>query len=70
MANRKIVFVIVEGQSDETALGYMFDKIFDLNYVFVKIMRCDIMTKNGIKPQNILGKITEIVKEYADSNQF
>ena len=42
MARKKIVFVIVEGPSDDTALGVLFTKIFDDNHVHVEITHGDI----------------------------
>lgn len=33
MARKKIVFVIVEGPSDDTALGVLLSKIFDKDMV-------------------------------------
>lgn len=38
LARRKIVFIIVEGVSDETALGIAFSQIFDKESVYVHIM--------------------------------
>lgn len=42
MARKKIVFVIVEGPSDDDAIGYFLDKLFDKNTVYVQVMHCDI----------------------------
>ena len=47
MARKKIVFVIVEGPSDDDAIGYFLDKLFDKNTVYVQVMHCDITTQNG-----------------------
>lgn len=38
MAKRKIVFVIVEGPSDDEALGVILSKIYDKDSVYVHIM--------------------------------
>lgn len=47
MAKRKIVFVIVEGPSDDEALGVLFSKIYDKDSVYVHIMHGDITTQAG-----------------------
>ena len=54
MARKKIVLVIVEGSSDETALGVMLDQIYDKDSVHVHIMHGDITARNGVNPQNIV----------------
>ena len=40
LARRKVVFVIVEGASDETALGIALNQVFDRESVHVHIMHC------------------------------
>lgn len=57
MARRKVVFVIVEGPSDETALGITLNQVFDKESVYVHIMHGDITTRNGVTSQNIVSKI-------------
>lgn len=70
MARRKIVFVIVEGPSDEEALGAVITRIFDESSVFVKIMRCDITTEKGINAGNIISKVGNVIRQYAQDNHF
>lgn len=70
MARRKIVFVIVEGASDETALGVMLKQVFDKDSVYVYIMHGDITTRDGINPQNIVAKVGNEIKTYAASNHY
>ena len=65
MARKKIVFVIVEGPSDDEALGLMLNKIYDRAEVFVHITHGDITTQ--AKQENILSKIGSIVRGYAKS---
>lgn len=66
MPRKKIVFVIVEGLSDEDALGVLLNRIYDSNAVYVHVMHCDITTENGVTPSNIVSKIGDIVKCYAN----
>ena len=70
MSRKKIVFVIVEGPSDEEALGTFFGRFFDKNSVYVQIMRSDITTSRGNSPDNIAQKVAAVVKNYASQNHF
>ena len=70
MSRRKIVFVIVEGPSDDEALALSLSKIFDKDSVYVHVVHGDITSKGGVTPENIESKITEIVREYANSSRF
>ncbi len=70
MARRKIVFVIVEGPSDETALGITLNQVFDKDSVYVHIMHGDITTRTGVTSQNIVLKIGNEIKAYAKSNHY
>ena len=70
MARRKIIFVIVEGPSDEQALGVLLDRFFDQNEVYVQVMHEDITTQRGADSSNIISKIQKVVKEYIDNNPY
>ena len=70
MAKRKIVFVIVEGPSDEEALGVLLSKICDEDSVYVHIMHGDITTQNGVTQNNIVSKVGNCVKQYAVQNHY
>lgn len=70
MARRKVVFVIVEGASDETALGIALNQVFDKESVHVHIMHGDITTRTGVTSQNIVAKVGNEVKAYATSNHY
>ena len=70
MARRKIVFVIVEGASDETALGIALNQVFDKEAVHVHIMHGDISTRTGVNSKNIVAKIGNEIKAYAKSNHY
>ena len=47
MPRKKIVFVIVEGHSDEEALGVLLNRIYAREEVHVEIMHCDITSNGG-----------------------
>ena len=70
VARKKIVFVIVEGPSDDNAIGYFLDKLFDKSTVYVQVMHCDITTQKGVTNNNINLKCCEIVKKYAKNNHY
>lgn len=70
LARRKIVFVIVEGASDETALGIALNQVFDKESVYVHIMHGDVTTRTGINSQNIVAKLGDEVKAFASRNHY
>lgn len=70
MARKKVVFVIVEGASDETALGIVLNQVFDKESVHVHIMHGDITTRTGVNSQNIVAKVGNEVRAYATSNHY
>lgn len=70
MARRKIVFVIVEGPSDDAALGILLSKIYDKDSVYVHIMHGDITAQTGVTPSNIISKVGNCVRQYAAQNHY
>lgn len=65
MTRKKIIFVIVEGPSDEQALGAILGCLYDKNTVHVQIMHYDITTQLNVNPGNIVSKVGNIVRDYA-----
>lgn len=70
MARKKVVFVIVEGPSDETALGVTLSQVFDAESVHIHIMHGDITTRTGVTSQNIVAKVGDEVRAYAKANHY
>ena len=70
MARKKIVFIIVEGLSDETALGAILSKLYDSSSVYIHVMRCDITTEKLTGNKTIVGSIGDVVSNYAKSRHF
>lgn len=64
MKRKKVVLVIVEGPSDEEALGAILSRYFDENEVRVYVRRGDITTEKGNKCSNIIKKVNECVKQH------
>jgi len=70
VARKKIVFIIVEGPSDEEALGAILSRIFSSNTVYVHITHCDITTEKGVTVSTILSKAGNIIRQYAVANHY
>ena len=70
MPSKKIVFVIVEGPSDDVALGYFLEKIYDSSLVHFHIMHCDITTERNVNSASILNTVGGVVKAYKNSNHL
>lgn len=72
VACKKVVLVIVEGPTDEDALGIVLKQYFDKSSqnVLVEVMHCDITTEWSGYPQNIRERITGVVKRNAKRNKY
>jgi len=70
VARKKIIFVIVEGPSDEEALGVILNRFYDQNAVHVHIMRKDITSEKGVRPSNIFSKMGDEIRRYTRENHF
>lgn len=70
MARKKVVFVIVEGPSDDAALGVILNRLYDKSKVHIEIMHGDITTDLSIDPSNIVSALGNIVKNYAATMHF
>ena len=64
MNDKKIIFVIVEGMSDEISLDSILNKIYSKNSLYIEIMHCDLTTKKLVTPANILSHISNLIKRY------
>lgn len=62
---RKIVLVIVEGPSDETALGQSFAAFFCPDDVMIRVVHGDITTAMGSTPSSIVAAVGNLVKSWA-----
>ena len=76
MPRKKVIFVIVEGPSDETALGVILSRHFDKDTVYTHVMHCDITTEfdkdthQKVGAADITKEIAEVVKKWADTNHL
>ena len=70
MSKKKVVFIIVEGQSDETALAPFFKTLYDPNEVYVYVKKGDITSQKGITTTNIVNKVAFHIKDYAKKHKI
>lgn len=70
MARRKIVFVIVEGPSDDEALGVLLQRMYDKNTVHVHITHGDVTTAKGVSPSTILALLGASIETYMNANHL
>lgn len=70
LARRKIIYVIVEGPSDDEALGVILQRLFAAQEVFVEITHGDITSDRRMNAGRIVSKVGELVKAYAKSNHY
>ena len=67
MARKQVVLIIVEGPSDQTALGFAFNNYLASDYVHIEVMHRDITTEKGATSSNIITKINDIINIYASN---
>lgn len=70
MVRKKIVFIIVEGPSDDTALGLLFNRFYKDKRVYVQILHRDITAENGVTSSNIIAAVCNEIKKYAKANHL
>ena len=62
MTEKKVIMFIVEGPSDEAALGTIMKEIFSQNHIRFIVVRGDITTRDDVSPNNVVNKIYDMVK--------
>jgi len=60
--SKKVILFIVEGASDENALGSQLKRIFKSNEVHFHVVRGDITTDNSIAESEVIKEINDFVK--------
>ena len=65
MTHKKIVFVIVEGPTDDESLGVMLERIFESYTVHVEIMHCDITTEHDPSGTKVISTVQKTIRGYA-----
>lgn len=64
------MLVIVEGPSDDEALGLILNRLYDKNVVVIEIMHGDITADYAISPNDIVCHLGKIIKAYADKMHY
>lgn len=70
LPRKKIVFIIVEGPSDQEALGAILSRLFPMDMIHVYIVYGDITTSKNVTSDKIVSEIGKMIKQYADQNHF
>lgn len=70
LTEKKVIMFIVEGPSDEAALGTIMKEIFAQNHIRFIVVRGDITTKNDVSPNNVVNKIYDMVKLEKDRYRY
>ena len=60
----------MEGPSDETALGVALSQLFDRDKVYIHIMHGDITSRKGVQSSNIISKLGNEIRKYANSQHY
>lgn len=67
---RKVVLLIVEGPSDQVALGSVIAQLFDPAKVLVKIQHGDLTSAYENNPANIIGKVQAVIQSVARESKL
>jgi len=70
MARRNVILLLVEGISEETALGKIFKDLFNPGNTEIEVLRTDITSDKASTPQNLKKKVTDFVSRFAERNFF
>lgn len=70
MPRKKVVFIIVEGPSDQEALGAVLSNLYPSDQIYLHIVHGDITTARNITADKIVAEIGKMVKQYAAQNHF
>lgn len=67
---KKMILVIVEGQTDADALHMYRRDVFSNHQVAVAVTRGDVTTEIGVDRSNIRSRVGDVVKRYLAGNRF
>lgn len=70
MTRRKVVLMIVEGPSDQVALGSVLSKLFDPKKILVKVLHGDITSAYENNPANIIGRVQTVIQSVARESKL
>lgn len=67
---RKVIIVIMEGPSDEAALGSVLKECFSSNELSFYVTHGDITSRPGIRAENVIKEINKFVKMVKDRYRY
>ena len=67
---KKVIAFIVEGTSDEAAIGSIMREYFSNELVQFVVVRGDITTREFVNTQNIISKINELIMTLKDKYRY
>lgn len=67
---RKVILLIVEGPSDQMALGSVLTRLFDPTMILIKVYHGDITSAIENNPGNIVGKVQAVVRSVAEEGRL
>ncbi|WP_373482757.1 hypothetical protein [Acetobacterium sp.] len=70
MIRKKVVLFLVEGITDQIALGAILSKLVENEQVHFEIADGDITTRNGISTKNAKEKVWSHVKIFLDKKRY
>lgn len=68
--SKKVLLVLVEGKTDEEALGLIITKLIINNKVEVKILNCDITSDKSTETYNILEILGNYIREFLAREKY
>lgn len=69
-ARKKIIFVLVEGETDLIALEHFFTKIFDTDKVVVNVTSGDITSNSNVDSSNVVEEVNSYLDAYLTKNSI
>lgn len=70
MSRKNVILMIVEGPSDEMALGVPMKAVFQNNKFMVYVVHGDITSERDSHPDNIVAKVGNRVKQFLKIQKF
>ena len=70
MNKKKVIFIIVEGTSDDISLRAIFEELFSNNEIYIEVVHGDITSDRKINSRNIKKKIGELINTSIKKSYF
>lgn len=70
MNKKQVIFVIVEGISDEISLKSIFEELFSNDEIHIEVVRGDITADNKVNSRNIKKKLGDLINNSISKSYF